>query len=143
MNLKKIKTIIDQQRPCYFKNIQAFLSFINFYQRFIKEFSYLTRPLIELTKKLNSYNSYLLPNRLLVALAFKKLKQAFIKVGTLAHFNLDLEIQLEIDSSNFIIAAILSQMHNSVLRLVTFLLYKILLVECNYKIYNKKLLAII
>jgi hypothetical protein len=62
----------------------------------------------------------------------------------LAYFNPKLNIYLETNASNYIAAAILSQIgSNSVLRPIVFLLKKISLAKCNYKIYNKKLLAIV
>jgi hypothetical protein len=38
MNLKKIKTIVEWRKFTHLKEIQAFLKFVNFYRRFIKDF---------------------------------------------------------------------------------------------------------
>ena len=61
----------------------------------------------------------------------------------LAHYNTKIETWVETDSSDFVIASVLSQMHNSVLRPVAFFLKKMSPAECNYMIYDKKLLAIV
>ena len=61
----------------------------------------------------------------------------------LAHYNETLEIWVETDSSDFVTAGVLSQMYNSVLKPVVFFLKKMSPAECNYMIYNKKLLAIV
>jgi len=75
--------------------------------------------------------------------AFERLKDAFKEATMLAHFDPDLETWLETDASDYVTAAVLLQMHDSVLKPVAFLSHKITLAECNYKVYNKKLLAIV
>ena len=62
----------------------------------------------------------------------------------LAHFNLELQTVLETDASDYVTAAILSQYSaDGILRLVAFMSKKMVPTECNYKIYNKELLAIV
>ncbi|KAK1911210.1 hypothetical protein P3342_011812 [Pyrenophora teres f. teres] len=61
----------------------------------------------------------------------------------LAHFDSDLETWLETDASDFVTAAVLSQMHGNVLRPVAFVSHKMNPAECNYEIYDKELLAIV
>ena len=61
----------------------------------------------------------------------------------LAHYNASLETWVETNSFNFVTAEVLLQMHNSVLRPVTFFSKKMSPAECNYMIYNKKVLAIV
>ena len=61
----------------------------------------------------------------------------------LAHYNVKLETWMETDSSDFVTAGVLLQMHDSVFRPVAFFSKKMSLAECNYMIYNKKLLAIV
>jgi hypothetical protein len=61
----------------------------------------------------------------------------------LAYFDPEKETWVEIDASNFVIAGVLSQMHNGVLQPVAFFSKKMSPAECNYMIYDKELLAII
>lgn len=62
----------------------------------------------------------------------------------LIHFDPEKECILKTDSSNYINAGVLSQYDNEgILRPVAFFLKKMSKEECNYKIYNKELLAII
>ena len=61
----------------------------------------------------------------------------------LAHYNLKLEMWIETNASNFVVAEILLQMHRKVLKPVAYFSKKITLAECNYMIYDKKLLAIV
>ena len=64
-------------------------------------------------------------------------------VPILVHYDASLEMEVEINSSNFMTAGELLQMHNGVLRPVAFFSKKMLPAECNYMIYNKELLAIV
>ena len=62
----------------------------------------------------------------------------------LAYFNPDLETWVKSDALDYVIAAVLSQKHhNGMLRPVAFMSKKMSSAKCNYKIYDKKLLAII
>ncbi|QRV83894.1 Retrotransposable element Tf2 protein [Ceratobasidium sp. AG-Ba] len=51
MEEEKIKAIMEWSAPRKIKEVQAFLGFVNFYRRFIAEFSKIARPLHDLTKK--------------------------------------------------------------------------------------------
>ena len=75
--------------------------------------------------------------------AFEDLKHAFITALVLAHYNAKLKTWMEIDLSDFVIAGVLSQMYNGMLRSIAFFSKKMSPAECNYMIYNKKLLAIV
>ena len=61
----------------------------------------------------------------------------------LAHYNASLETWVETNSSDFVTAGVLSQMHNGILRQIAFFLKKMLSAECNYMIYDKEPLAIV
>jgi hypothetical protein len=62
----------------------------------------------------------------------------------LAHFDLKKQIYIKSDSFDFVFAEILSQLReNNELRSVTFFSKNLASIECNYEIYNKKLLIII
>jgi Reverse transcriptase (RNA-dependent DNA polymerase) len=51
MDPEKIDTIVGWQTPKRVKDVQAFLSFTNFYRRFIKNFSLICKPLTATTQK--------------------------------------------------------------------------------------------
>ena len=51
MDPNKIRTIIDWEYPKNVKDVQAFIGFANFYQRFIDNFSALVSPIVALTRK--------------------------------------------------------------------------------------------
>src|SRR4051812_17183162 len=72
------------------------------------------------------------------------LKRAFTTASVLAHFNLNKEILVEIDTSDYMSAGILSQRDDEgVLHPIAFFSKKHFSAECNYEIYNKKLIAIV
>ncbi|QRW06191.1 Retrotransposable element Tf2 protein [Ceratobasidium sp. AG-Ba] len=56
MEEEKIKAIMEWGAPRKIKEVQAFLGFVNFYRRFIAEFSKIARPLHDLTKKIPNLN---------------------------------------------------------------------------------------
>jgi hypothetical protein len=51
MSPDKIKVVQDWPTPTTVKEVQAFISFVNFNQQFIQNFSKIAIPLTELTKK--------------------------------------------------------------------------------------------
>jgi hypothetical protein len=119
--------------------MQVFLEFINFYRRFIKNFFRVTRPLIQLTKKDKSFEWTLACQR-----AFDELKKRITQVLILAHFDFELKTIVEIDSSNYVFAKVLSQRDkNEIIKSVAFFFKSLLSAECNYEIYDKELLAIV
>src|ERR1700730_15661753 len=51
MDPTKVKGVADWNRPQNTKDIRLFLGFTSFYRYFIKDYSKIARPLIDLTKK--------------------------------------------------------------------------------------------
>ena len=75
---------------------------------------------------------------------FKALKEAFTSVLVLVYYNYIKKTVVETDALNWASGGVLSQYNNnSKLKLVAFFSAKHSTPECNYKIYNKELLAII
>ena len=72
------------------------------------------------------------------------MKTAFISELTLISFNSDCETILEADLSGYTTESVLFQSDNkSILKPYTYFSKKNSSAECNYKIYDKKLLAVI
>ncbi len=60
------------------------------------------------------------------------------------HYNSDLLVTVKIDAFDYVVVEVMSQRDdNEQLRSVTYFSFKMLPAECNYEIYDKKLLAII
>ena len=65
-------------------------------------------------------------------------------MSILAIFNLELKIVLETNISNFVLETYLGQLNEEgKLHLIAYYLRKLLLIELNYDVYNKELLAIV
>ena len=144
INSKKVQAIFNWKTFLNIKNVQTFLNFVNFYKKFIAEYSKLIQLFIVLIKTSEkkfvfSWNSNDLEKK-----AFLTLKIAFIIASILQHFDLDKKIWIKFDAFDWMIIAVLFQKNsNDVLRSITFMLQKMLSTECNYEIYDKKLLVII
>ncbi len=139
MNSEKIKAIVEWKTSNHLIKVQAFLKFVNFYRRFIKNFFKLVKSLIRLTRKDQSL--YWFKD---CQIAFEQLKKRVIETFVLSYFSFELETFLKSDSSDYVSVEILSQKENDdLIRSVTYFSKTLFSVECNYEIYDKKLLAII
>lgn len=68
---------------------------------------------------------------------------SFTTAPVLAHYDSTRETWVETDALDFVVAGVLSQMHDGVLRAVAYFSKKMSPAKCNYMIYDKELLAII
>ena len=50
MDPRKVKAMVDWKSPTNLKESQAFVGFVNFYRRFIRDFSKIVKPLANLTR---------------------------------------------------------------------------------------------
>jgi hypothetical protein len=118
--------------------MQNFLEFCNFYRDFIKNFAKIVKSLIKLIRKNVSFIWNDACKR-----AFELLKRTVIKTSILTHFDSKKQTYIKSDSSNFVSVDVLSQMRkNDEFHSVTFFSKNLISIECNYEIYDKKLLTI-
>ena len=113
---KKIKAIQRWESSVSVKKMQAFLRFVNFYHQFILSFSKVFQPLMDDTKK-SQYTTKSGNKKVKYDFfkwtkakekAFKDLKRAFNTASVLAHYNSLLEIWVETNASDFVVAEVLS-----------------------------------
>src|SRR5438874_1184517 len=72
------------------------------------------------------------------------LKRVFVTASVLAHFNPNREVLMKVDALDYVSAGVLSQRdEKGVLYSIAFFSKKHSSAECNYEIYNKKLIAIV
>jgi hypothetical protein len=139
MDPEKITAVQDWEAPRNLKDVRAFLGFANFYHRFVRNYSKIIQPLTLLTQKGVAFAWKEEQQRV-----FDDLKNTFTSAPVLARFDLDHDVIVETDASNYVCTGVLSQYDDDgILHLVTFFLKKHSTVECNYKIYDKELMAIV
>jgi hypothetical protein len=140
MNPVKIAGVADWPTPSNKKEVQSFVSFVNFYRRFIPGFSHHARALFDLTMKDVKF-IWGLPQED----SFMKLKELVTSAPVLVLPNDDLPCRLEADGSGIATGAVLSQQQvdDNAWHPVTFLSKALNPVERNYEIHDTEMLAII
>ena len=104
MNQEKIASVFDWPKPDNLKDVQNFLGFVNFYKRFIKDFSKHAAPFNALVKKDIFFQWG--PNQ---QKAFDELKITFTTAPILFHFDPNKQAVVEIDISDYVTAGVFSQ----------------------------------
>jgi hypothetical protein len=139
MNFEKIKTIVEWDTSNHLKDVQTFLKFINFYRRFIRDFFKIVKLLIKLIRKNQSF--YWFED---CQIAFEQLKKRVIETSILSYFSSELETFLESNSFESVSIEVLSQKEDDdLIKSITYFSKTLSSTECNYEIYDKKLLTII
>jgi len=120
--------------------VQAFIGFVNFYRCFIRDFSTIARPLFDLTRSDKAWNWDTKEQD-----AFKRLKAAVTTAPVLVSPQDSEPFCIEADSSDFASGAVLSQQLPGEEKWypVAFYSKSLSLVERNYEIHDKEMLAII
>ena len=144
MNFKKIDAIVNWKSSKCIKDVQIFLKFVNFYRKFILDYSRIIVFLSRLTKNEKKKFVFSWSFDDFEEIAFRTLKLAFTTASILQHFNFDSETWIKTNVSNFVIVAMFNQKSsNEKLHFVVYMSKKMSSIECNYEIYDKKLLIII
>jgi Reverse transcriptase (RNA-dependent DNA polymerase)/RNase H-like domain found in reverse transcriptase/Integrase zinc binding domain/Chromo (CHRromatin Organisation MOdifier) domain/gag-polyprotein putative aspartyl protease len=134
----KIECIRNWPVPKTAKNIQEFLGFCGFNRQFVKDYSEITIPLIELTKKD-------VPFRWTEAcgMSFQLLKIACITPPALIHFRDGEPLRFETDASDRAIGACAKQERNGKWHPIAYYSYKFNDTETRYDVHDKELYAIV
>lgn len=157
IDTNRLKTIQEWPLPRTVRDIRVFIGFMNYYRRFVAGFSKLALPLTKLTQKgpdaarggpamrREESQSLVLPNEAMAA--FQKLKDAFLDVPILAHFERNRKTRVETDASGGAISGILSQLVEDLQgpqwRPIDFYSRKLIQAEYNYDTHDQELLAIV
>src|SRR6266436_1266862 len=138
MDPVKVQGVMDWPQPTKVKDIQSFIGFVNFYQRFIQNFSEITRPLHTLTWKSKDWLWGAAEQQ-----AFNALKNTVTSAPTLTFPSRSSLFCLECDASNFATGAILSQQQeDGLFHPIGFMSKSFSDMEWNYQIHDKEMLAI-
>ena len=139
MDHGKINAIKEWPTPTKVKDIQTFLGFANFYRRFVKNFSMITKPMTALLQKDSKWSWG--PEE---QASFDKMKEAFMSEPILILPRVEEPFRMEADASNFAYGAILSQKgEDDKWHPVSYFSKTMTKEERNYQIWDKEMLAII
>ena len=139
MDRKKLEVIQNWKPPTSVKAIQSFTRFVNFYQKFIPNFSDIVAPLNLLTQKNEPWKWTPLQQR-----AFDELKQIFSSAPVLQIPDIFQPFSIMTNISLLAAGAILLQTDaNKELHLCTYFSRTFTSAQQNYDIYNQELLAVI
>jgi len=136
---KKVEGVTNWPIPQCVKDVQKFLGLANHYQRFIKDFAKIAKPLHQLVKKNEKWKWGEEQEKV-----FTKLKEIFTTEPVLATPDLDKEMRVEADVSDYVMGGVLSvKGEDGRWRPVAFISKSLNDMERNYKIHNKEMLAVI
>jgi len=139
MNFRKVQSVVEWFTSTNLTQMQFFVDFCNFYRRFIKNFSKIVRSLIQLTQK-----EMIFEWDQACQTIFDHMKKWMTEVSILRHFDQNRKTILETDSFDYVNDNILSQYDDEeTLHSMIYYSKNLSFAECNYEIYDKKLLAII
>ena len=133
----KVKAVKEWKVLTKIKEVESFLGFVNFHQRFIQNFSHTTRLLNDLKekKKWKWEEEH--------QQAFDELKNKIISQLVLSLLKKEGKFRVKIDVSEHAIERVLSQEQEGKWRPIAFLSRTMQPAERNYEIYDKELLAIV
>src|SRR5467141_3687982 len=139
MDPVKVAGVRDWPTPRNVTEVQSFIGFVNFYRRFIQDFSHVSKPLNQLTKKGEAWKWTKDEWK-----AFEELKQLITSTPILIQPNQDAQFRLEMDTSGYATGAVLSQLcEDEKWHPVGFTSKSLSSAERNYKIHDKELLSVI
>ena len=139
MDPVKLDSIASWPTPTKVRDVHSFLGFANFYQQFIPDYSNVTHPLINLTKKNLTWNWT--PS---CQSSFDSLKRLFLSKPVLHLPNLSTPFAVATDASKYASGAILLQTDsNGNWHPCSYLSQSFSPAERNYDIYDRELLAVI
>ena len=121
------------------KHVQKFLGLANYYRWFVKDFAKIAKLLHKMMRKEIKWCWGKRQQKV-----FKKLKERFTTEPVLVIPDLDKEIRVKVDMSDFVMNRVLSmRCKDGKQRLVAYISKLLNRAERNYEIHDKKILAII
>ena len=139
MEKEKVQRVIEWPVPRSTKDVQKFLGLANYYRWFVKDFARIVKLLHEIMRKKTKWSWGERQQK-----AFEKLKERFMTEPVLVTPDLDKEMRVEADASDFVMGRVLSMKYeDEKWRLVAYISNSLNEAERNYEIHNKVMLAII
>jgi len=103
MEKEKVQGVMEWPVPKNVKDVQKFLGLANYYRWFVKDFATIAKLLHEMTRKGKKWNWGEKQQR-----AFEELKERFMTEPVLVTPDLDKEMRVEVDASDFATGGVLS-----------------------------------
>ncbi len=145
INLSRVDIIKTWLRSKMYWEIQVFLRFINFYQRFIHHYFQIAESLTEQLRdsvKDVKMSSFIWLSE--AKQAFNQLRNVFMRASILRHFDSERHIHIEINAFNYAVESILFQSDDEdQWHLIAFWFRMMIDVERNYETYDQKFLVIV
>jgi len=139
MEKEKVQGVVEWLVPKNVKDVQKFLGLANYYRWFVKDFAKIAKSLHETTRKEKKWEWEEKQQR-----AFEELKRRFITEPVLVIPDLDKEMRVEVNVSDFATGGVLLiKCEDERWRPVAYISKSLNEAERNYEIHNKKMLAII
>jgi len=139
MEKEKVQGVIEWPVPKSVKDVQKFLGLANYYRQFVKDFAKIAKPLHETMRKENKWSWGERQQK-----AFEELKEKFTMEPVLVTPDLDKEMRVEVDASDFATGGVLSmKCEDKRWRPVAYISKSLNEAERNYEIHNKEMLVII
>ncbi|GJP86111.1 hypothetical protein CLOP_g16170 [Closterium sp. NIES-67] len=135
---KKIEAVRTWKTPENVKELQQFLCFANYYNRFVPQYAKLAAPLTNLLKKNTPYKWETKHQE-----AVEQLKQALTSAPVLILPDPERDYVIEADASDQAVGAVLMQDQGNGLQPIAYLSKKLHGAELNYPIHDKEALAIV
>jgi len=139
MQKKKVEGVLNWPAPRNVKEVQKFLGLTNYYKRFIKDFARIVALLYVLVRKEQKWKWEKEQEE-----AFEKLKAEFTTEPVLAILDINREMRVEADASDYATEGVLStKCEDGKWRPVAFIFKLLNTTERNYEIHDKEMLAVI
>src|SRR5882724_5517573 len=120
----KVAGICDWPTLRNLTKVQSFIGFVNFYQRFIQDFSHIAKPLHQLTKKGETRRWAGDKQK-----AFKELKWLITSTPILVQPDQDAYFRLETDTSGYSMGSVLSQLSLPSLYFLSLIIISLISIE--------------
>jgi len=139
MQKEKVEGVLNWPAPKNVKEVQEFLGLANYYKRFIKDFAKIAAPLHILVRKEQKWKWEKEQEE-----AFGGLKEVFTTEPVLAIPDIDREIRVEANASDYATGGVLLlKCEDGKWRPVAFISKSLNATERNYEIHDKEMLAVI
>jgi len=139
MQKEKVEGVLSWPAPRNVKEVQKFLGLANYYRRFIENFARIAALLHVLVRKEQKWKWEREQEEV-----FEKLKTVFTTKPILAILDIDREIRVEADASDYATGGVLStKCENRKWKPVAFISKSLNTIEQNYEIHDKEMLAVI